>query len=196
MRCCSSFVWVPFWRCVWIDSRCAKCLCAIVLNSGLDGDRSHAWRKTNWQMATYIGASLVRFGRWSGTAPILYLWFFFGVVRRPTLLVVLLDAVERRKSMKLFDLDVGNGQYTAGHAAEILMFRMEFARFLLRWCDAFSEHFLSQLIFYQNWIYSGLVSTQTINWLRQKLISANEKTRSPKCGCLVCAQYHTLFTKN
>lgn len=41
---------------------------------------------------TYIGVSLVRLVRLSGTAPILYLWFFFNAVRRVTLLVVLLDA--------------------------------------------------------------------------------------------------------
>lgn len=76
---------------------------------------------------TYIGCSLVRLVRLSGTAPMLYLWFFLSGVRRVTLLVVLVDA-EKIDSKKInFQLRLVNAEVenTGRNTAQIL--RIEFA---------------------------------------------------------------------
>lgn len=89
--------------CMCIDSGCAVRMCANASKTGLsrfDFPKGELNIRTDtWQVAsdknmwmTYIGVSLVRLVRLSGTAPMLYLWFFFNAVRRVTLLVVLLDA--------------------------------------------------------------------------------------------------------
>lgn len=87
--------------CMCIDCRCADGICAIILKTGfrlLMIPVNIEWI-TNERL-TYIGVSLVWLVRLSGTAPILYLWFFFNTVRRLTLFVVLVDAEMMKKKKR------------------------------------------------------------------------------------------------